>query len=150
MFALTGTGLAVRGGRDPGNVSAWSCLECGPGTPVSLDSIFEGELSLGQGPAVVDGVLHSRLYYAGKLRFTGSTAIPSEKPAAAASSVKASFQLEGELKGFLKDPAAGDPGQAVFSRPVAGKGTATLQLASTVTNGQGPRYTFRNLTYTFQ
>ena len=152
VFVLVGNGLSVRGGRDPGNVSAWSCLECGAGTQVSLESLFAGESSLGQGPAVIEGILHSKLFYAGRLHFTGSATISREDAVSvsAAMNVTASFEFEGELKGFLKDPAAGDPGEPVFSRLVKGTGTATLQLAGFSVNGKDRRYAFRSLTYTFK
>lgn len=148
IFTLSGKRFTIRGGADPGNVSAGVGSPFKPGAAVSINSHFAGELSLGFGVAAIRGTVYGRLYYTGELTFSGGTIIVPSEDSAAISRYEP-FTLSGSLKGFINNPFVGDPGPAVFDTLVSGAGTATLQLSSFVTGGGQQLHEFASLVYTF-
>jgi hypothetical protein len=67
-----------------------------------------------------------------------------------AAPVPAAFLLSGFLTGYTRDPFVGDPGPAVFSTNLVGRGTAALSMSSgTLDTGTMVR-DFVRLIYTFE
>jgi hypothetical protein len=148
VFTLSGKRFAVRGGADPGNVSAETGTPYGPGDVVSLNSRFAGELTLGSGAAAIRGTVYQRLFYTGELNFSGGTVtVPSEDSQAITKN--APFTLSGSLNGYVNNPFVGDPGEPIFSFLLSGEGMATLQLSSFTPSGGNELHEFTSLVYTF-
>jgi hypothetical protein len=151
-FTLTGDGFSVTGGREAGNTGPLlSCFPCVAGDPINFDSRFVGELTLGSGPATVDGVSYERLWYAGVLAFDGETmAFPGGSSSV---DLTSPFSLVSEggvgersfLEGYLTNPFS-NPGPAVFRVDVTGRGVASATYLEGVTGGQ---FFFRQATYSF-
>lgn len=148
VFTLSARRFAIRGGADPGNVSAEVGSPYQAGASVSIDSHFAGELSLGFGPAAIRGTVYPRLYYSGSLTFTGEqVTVPDEDSAAIAKNRP--FSLTGSLNGYTQNPLIGNPGNPVFSFLVSGEGMAALQLSSYVPAPGQQLHDFVSLVYTF-
>jgi hypothetical protein len=149
FFSFSGRGFTVNGAGEPGYVSTASCRPCTAGSVLSLFSSFTGESSLGSGPAMVNGISYSRLYYTGFINFGGSVTVPSDDLSLI--TITAPFTFNGFMNGYLQNPFIGDPGPAIFSTMLSGQGIATLQLSSFFDSGLGQRlYSFHSLTYDFQ
>ena len=59
-FTLTGDGFSVVGFQ--GSRPFSTCFPCVAGDSLSFNSSFKGDLNLGFGPAIVDGVSYPTLY----------------------------------------------------------------------------------------
>jgi hypothetical protein len=150
VFSFTGQGMSVsnRGG-DAGNVSASGCSPCTQGQSVNLNSLFSGELTLGSGPAVVNGISYSQMYYTGTLSFQGATIIVPNSDETILN-ITAPFTLTGNMSGYLQNPFSNPAVNPVFSTMLDGQGTVLLQLSSYFDTALGQRlYSFRSLTYNF-
>ena len=146
-FILTGDNFAAAGGRDPGFAGPSLCSPCVAGNLVNFDGRFVGEATLGSGPAIVDGVAYSRLFYAGVLAFDGGT---EQFPVGSSTvNLMSSFALSTDpgdpsfLQGFLTSNLQGTP---VFSAMLSGHGVAT----ATYTEGPQGLFDFSHVTYAFQ
>ncbi len=139
VFSFAGQNLSVSSTsvNDAGVVSARNCEACPLGTVVSLYSLHGGSLSLGSGPAVVNGTPYERLYYEGEFVFQGTTIIGSPDPA--------NFTFSGLLRGCASNPLVNGCGTPVFTTTLSGQGTALLQFI----NNRGA-YSFQSITYNFQ
>ena len=152
------TDVQIDGNYDGGIVEPridCSSTPCVAGQLVALRSFFENQMpltiaSFARATAVVGGVTYSFVELCGALVLGGQTvAIPTptgtEFPEVV--QVSAPFTFSGDLKGFevlgLRDP------RLVFDLPMAGHGTATLELL-TGPSPSGPVLNFLRLTYTFE
>jgi PEP-CTERM motif len=142
-FILTGENFAAAGVGQPGFAAPTLCFPCVAGDLVSLDGNFAGESTLGSGPAIVNGVAYSKVFYAGGLQFeaetvqfpAGSSTVTLMSPFVLSTD---SF-LEGFLIATLQDPP-------VFRVPVAGLGVAT----ATYNEGLDGLFSPSRVTYAFQ
>jgi hypothetical protein len=157
-FTLADTDVQITGSYDGGIVEPLTdcSLEtpCLPGQLVALRSFFENQTiltiaSFARGIAVVGGVTYG-VELGGALVLAGETvAIPTPTGTDFPEHVQVSapFTFSGDLKGFevlgLRDP------RLVFDLPMAGHGTATLELL-TAPSPSGPVLNFLRLTYTFE
>jgi hypothetical protein len=157
-FTLTDTDVQIDGSYDGGIVEPLgdcSSAACVAGQLVGLRSFFENQMpltiaSFARGTAVVGGVSYSFVEFGGALVLAGQTVtIPTPMGTEFPEHVQVSapFTLSGDLKGFevlgLRDP------RLVFDLPMAGHGTATLELI-TAPSPSGPVLSFLRLTYTFE
>jgi hypothetical protein len=152
-FDLAGENVQVNGSYDGGVVDAAVCAgaTCRPGQTISLRSTFENLTpltiaSFARGTATVNGTAYSFLEFGGQLTLEGGTVVlptPTGTDYPERVSVSAPFTFAGDLKGFevlgLRDP------KLVFDLPLAGRGTATLDLLS----GPNSSLTFYQLRYEF-
>lgn len=154
LFSLAGRGLAVSGGGvDSGNSPLnGTCIQCPAGAQFSnINAFFAGESTLGSGPATVNGVSYSRLFYSGSLSFFGGPFIvPSDSSSLV--TITEPFTFSGNLSGCLQNPFInGGCTDQVFSTMLSGQGMSTLLFSSSLDPILGSRlYTFRSVTYTFQ
>jgi hypothetical protein len=146
-FILTGKGFAVAGGREPGSADPSGCSPCVAGDIVSFNGQFAGESTLGSGPAILNGLAYSKLFYAGRLGFEGGEV---EFPGGSSTvNLVSPFALSSDpgdpsfLQGFLDEFLQGTP---VFSVALAGQGVAT----ATYTEGPQGLFNYSNVTYAFQ
>lgn len=150
LFAFAGHNLAVsnRGGN-PGLTAATFCSPCRAGSTVSLLSRFAGELTLGNGPAVVAGTSYPQLYYTGTIEFRGAVQVPFVELSVV--EISAPFEFDGLLGGYTSNPFVGNPGDPIFSSMLRGNGMATLHLSSYFDKGLDRRlFSFQSITYNFQ
>jgi PEP-CTERM motif len=143
-FVLTGENFAAAGVGEPGFAGPFLCSNpCVTGDLVSLDGNFAGESTLGSGPAIVNGVPYSKMFYAGGLAFEAETV---QFPAGS-STVKlmSPFALSNDsfLEGFLTANLLDPP---VFRVGLAGLGVAT----ATYNEGPDGLFNFSHVTYAFQ
>jgi len=146
-FSLTGDGFSVGGFQ--GSRPPTFCFPCLAGDSVSFESSFKGDLNLGYGAAMVDGVSYPNLYYTGVLAFQGgSVTFPggsSGTVALVSPFVLASDPVNGSfLEGFLTSDLQGP---AVFSVDLTGGGLATATFSEGPTAGQ---FWFQQVTYAFE
>ena len=146
-FILTGENFAVAGGREPGFAGPSQCSPCVAGDVVNFNSQFEGEATLGSGPAIVNGVAYSKLFYAGVLAFQGDGV---QFPAGSSTvNLMSSFALSTDpanasfLEAFVSQDLLGPP---VFRVGLAGRGVAT----ATYFEGPEGLFNFSHVTYAFQ
>jgi len=157
-FTLTDTDVQIDGSYDGGIVEPLgdcSSAACVAGQLVGLRSFFENQMpltiaSFARGTAIVGGVSYSFVEFGGALVLAGQTvAIPTPAGTDFPEHVQVSapFTFSGDLKGFevlgLRDP------RLVFDLPMAGHGTATLELL-TGPSPSGAVLNFLRLTYTFE
>ena len=150
LFAFAGHNLAVsnRGGN-PGLTAATFCSPCRAGSTVSLLSRFAGELTLGNGPAVVAGTSYPQLYYTGTIEFRGAVQVPFVELSVV--EISAPFEFDGLLGGYTSNPFVSNPGDPIFSSMLRGNGMATLHLSSYFDKGLDRRlFSFQSITYNFQ
>jgi hypothetical protein len=146
-FILTGENFAAAGGQEPGFPAPSLCSPCVAGDLVNLYGNFVGESTLGSGPAIVNGIAYSKVFYAGQLEFDAETV---QFPAGS-STVKlmSPFVLSTDpggpssLQGFLTSNLQGPP---VFNVTLTGLGVAT----ATFNEGPDGLFNFSHVTYAFQ
>jgi hypothetical protein len=142
-FILTGENFAAAGGQEPGFAAPSLCSPCVAGDLVNLDGNFVGESTLGSGPAIVNGLAYSKVFYAGQLEFDAETV---QFPAGS-STVKlmSPFVLSTDslLEGFLTTDFRDPP---VFRVALAGLGVTT----ATYNEGPDGLFNFSHVTYAFQ
>jgi hypothetical protein len=144
-FTLTGDGFSASGGREPGGVGP-ACAPCVAGDPVTFDSTFAGEFTLGSGPATVNGLSYSRVYYYGDLSFDGETipfpagsaTIELTSPFVLRSDPANPSFLAGNLDSQFLQPD-------VFRVMLTGSGVATAVFRQ----GPGGLFSFDRVTYAF-
>jgi PIN domain len=139
--------IIINDGGDPGNVHAWRCSPCEVGTQISLGSYFVGSLTLGFGPANIQGRDYPHIFYSGIMNFGGAEKIVISKDTG--NQIEGGFTFTATIRGYTKNPFIGDPGKAVFDVELKGKGTATLELGFHDDARHGRLYDFRSLTYRF-
>ncbi len=142
-FILTGENFAAAGVGQSGFAAPILCSPCVAGDLVSLDGNFAGESSLGSGPAIVNGVAYSEVFYAGRLQFEAETVqFPAGNSTVKLMSpfvLSTDSFLEGFLIANLQDPP-------VFRVPLAGVGVAT----ATYNEGLEGLFSPSSVTYAFQ
>ena len=115
------------------------------GAVVRLNAMLTGELTLGFGPALLDGVSHQRVWYGGRLDFRGFCEVLADVSPTVSS--LGFFTMRGELTAYASNPQIG-PARELLVADVYGHGKARLELTGTDVAGFR-QYDFARLTYTF-
>ncbi|MBA2731329.1 MAG: PEP-CTERM sorting domain-containing protein [Acidobacteria bacterium] len=149
-FSLFGQGFSVRGSVNEGRVEpSRLCFPCKPGESISLLSYFVGDQSFHNGPATINGVSYSQLFYQGEFNLAGrNMVIPFDDSPII--NLTTTFTLSGSLRGCTHSWTSGCSDQSVFSTMLSGQGIVTLQLSTFLDSLSHPNYFFRNITYDFQ
>lgn len=151
-FTLTGDGFSFVGGDEQGAAGPNStCRPCVAGDIVNFNGLFSGEYTLGSGPATVNGVSYSKVYYGGTLAFqAGSITFPggSSEIIELVSPFVLAWDppIQVSLQGFSTFPGAGSTGPPLFNVELTGHGLATAAFR------QGPPglFGFQQITYAFE
>jgi hypothetical protein len=142
-FILTGENFAAASVGESGFAAPMLCSPCVAGDLVSLDGNFAGESTLGSGPAIVNGVTYSKVFYAGQLQFEAETV---QFPAGSSTvELMSPFVLSTDsfIEAFLLSNLQDPP---VFRLPLAGLGVAT----ATYKEGPEGLFDLSTVTYAFQ
>lgn len=145
-FIVTGENFAAAGVGQSGFAAPILCSPCVAGDLVSLDGNFEGDSTLGSGPAIVNGVAYSEVFYAGRLQFEAETV---QFPAGNSTvTLTSPFVLSTDsfLEGFLIPPSGNLQDPPVFRVPLAGLGVAT----ATYNEGLEGLFNPSRVTYAFE
>lgn len=149
-FSLFGQGFSAQGIVAEGNVTALGfCPPCRPGHTIGLSSYFVGDQSFRSGPATINGVSYSQLFYLGEFNLAGGDiVIPFDD--SPSFSLTTTFTLRGTLRGCTHSWVSGCTEQTIFSTMLSGQGIVTVQLATLFDSFGNPNYSVRNITYDFQ
>lgn len=150
FFSLAGQGLAITNSRmsgDGGGLRARACLPCSAGTLLNISSMFNGNLTLGNGPGTIGNTSYANLFYSGGLTFSGSVLLPND--GASSMILSAPFTFSGTLHTYLENPIIGsDP--PIFTTLLSGQGIALIEFTSFVGTNGLRTFNFQNITYNFQ
>lgn len=125
-----------------------SCGTCAVGSTANINVTYTG-MALGSGPATINGVSYSTLFYSGTIQFSSSGIIgPPLDPTSSIITITSPFTMSGNLIGYLADPAISGPQIPIFSTLVNGQGIAMIQLIGSGMPGN-PRSVY-SVTYNFQ
>jgi hypothetical protein len=125
-----------------------SCGTCEVGSIVNINVTYAG-MALGSGPATINGISYSTLFYSGTIQFSSSGIIgPPLDPTSSIITIISPFTMSGDFSAFLADPAISGPQTPVFSTLVNGQGIAIIQLVGSGMPGD-PRSVY-SVTYNFQ
>jgi len=146
-FSLTGDNFSVVGGGEPGFVGPAACSPCLAGDLVNFNSLFAGGFTLGSGPAIVNGVSYSNVFFAGQLAFAGDTA--TFPGGSSTVQVVSPFVLASDpadpsfIQGY--PTAAREFPEVLFSVTLAGQGVATARYVE----ASPGFFDFSQVTYSF-
>lgn len=144
-FTLVGNNFTLNGLMQQGVFS----FPAEAGRTVSLGA-FNFGLDISGGPAVVNGVSHSGVFYQGFLSFGASYTLPLVAPSEF--TVVVPFTFTGRLQACT-DPAGAlgtcPAGNIVFDSELAGRGLATAILTSTVDPNGGRFFGLKSIQYDF-
>ena len=148
VYSFAGQGFSASGQGDTGFAGPQQCSPCVGGNLLSLNATFAG-FSLGNGTAIINGVVFSDITLAGQIQFFGSVVLPT---ALSDITLTAPFTFGGFMFGCVNQSHLDcTPQVAVFSTGVVGQGMVTVQLAFEGLSGTGqPLYGFRSVRYDFQ
>jgi hypothetical protein len=147
-FSFTGQDFNINGQGNGGGSHALSCGTCQIGSIVNINVTYAGS-ALGSGPATINGISYSNLFYSGTIQFSSSGIIgPPLDPASSIITITSPFTMSGNLIGYLADPAINSSQTPIFSTLVNGQGIAMIQLVGSGRPGD-PRSVF-SVSYSFQ
>jgi hypothetical protein len=120
-WLLRADGLRLEGQGIAQEAAFWQCLECAPGTPLSLSA----RLTLDQpfdyaASAAINGTRHPQVYWQGEFLFASGT-VPAQHGATSI----LPFTFTGHLTGFLSPDFSGTP---FFTGDFVGRGNAALRF----------------------
>lgn len=146
---LAGPGLVFSGAAHDYAFSLAKCQPCGAGFVQTLSSRFGLSEGIYHGPATYNGTSYSDLWYTGSMNFESASFVVGGDLDNIV--FTADFTMTGNMSAYFQDPFIGDPGPAVFSTLLTGRGIATLEMSSIFSPSLGGRiYTLKSLTYTFK
>jgi len=120
-----------------------SCTPCTPGATLNLGGMLAGPRAAGR--AVVDGVVYSQIFVDG---ITGTFESPSFQISGSGDvTVTRPFSFSGLVNGFIVDPFVDGFTEPVFTKELAGRGTATGTFLFSDT--EEPLFTAHTIRYEF-
>jgi PEP-CTERM motif len=125
-----------------------NCGTCEVGSIANINVMYVG-MALGSGPATINGIFYSTLFYSGTIQFSSSGIIgPPLDPTSSIITITSPFTMTGNFIAYLENPAISGPQTPIFSTLVNGQGIAMIQLVGSGMPGN-PRSVY-SVTYNFQ
>jgi hypothetical protein len=142
---LEGNGFFLGFGADAFAATlARDCVPCTPGATVDFGATFN--LPRASGRAFVDGVEYPQIF----LEMTGTFSSPSfQVNAAETATISGPFSYSSVITGFLIDAWVHGATDPVFTKSIAGQGTASATFIYLDIEGQAPTFTASDLRYDF-
>jgi hypothetical protein len=148
-FTFVGQNFNVSGQGGGGGSHQVSCGgPCPTGSTATITATYLG-MALGGGPATVNGISYSTLYYKGTIQLINSGIVGQRDPATNLITITSPFTLNGNMNGYTQNPEIIGNQIPIFSTLLTGQGIATIQLFSQIINGQTFLSVFSE-TYNFQ
>lgn len=147
-FTFVGQNFNVSGQGGGGGAHQVACGLCPTGSTATITASYSGS-ALGRGPATVNGIAYSNLYYNGVIQLNNSGIVGLRDPATGFITITSPFTLSGNMNGYLQNPEISGPQTPIFSSLLNGQGIATIQLFSQIINGRNFLSVFSE-TYSFQ
>jgi PEP-CTERM motif len=147
-YSFVGQDFNVSGQGNGSGGHSLNCGTCQVGSTANITVTYAG-MALGSGPATINGISYSNLFYTGTIQFSSSGIIgPPLDPTSSIITITSPFTMSGDFSGYLADPNISGPQTPIFSTLLSGQGIAMIQLVGSGMPGN-PRSVY-SVTYYFQ